>query len=90
LRKQEGKATWPTLKKAFNLIIEEIDESNPNDYAYVFSGYAPLSVRVIQTALKANAWKSKEDALRLLPGPFIEEFQSFGGMSNIFLFCSNF
>jgi len=51
-----------------------VDESNPNDIAFVYSGYAPLSVRVIQTALK-NQWKQKEDVLRLLPGPSAEETQ---------------
>ena len=41
---------------------------------YVYSGYAPLSVRFCQYLTKPN-WKSYSDAYGLLPGQFLEETQ---------------
>lgn len=41
--------------------------------------YAPLSVRIIQAAFKAGGWKSKDDVMKLIPGPTVEEYQSSGG-----------
>jgi hypothetical protein len=43
-----------------------------------------LSVRLIQLALRGG-WKAKEDLLRLLPGPTIEEFQVNQGDFNLYL-----
>jgi hypothetical protein len=37
-KKQEGKNVYALLRKNLHLIVEEIDENNPNDVAYVFSG----------------------------------------------------
>lgn len=57
-----------------HLIVEDLNENKPTDIAYVYSGYAPLSIRIIQTAFKPG-WKAKEETLRLLPGPVVEESQ---------------
>ncbi len=54
--------------------MDNINEENPNDIAYVFSGYAPLSVRLCQYLTRPN-WKMYADVFGLLPGPFIEEIQ---------------
>jgi len=35
-------------RKQFRLWVEEANEQDPNDIAYVYSGYAPLSVRLVQ------------------------------------------
>ena len=46
LTRQDGnKGNFAALKRAFRLILDDIDDKNPTDIAYVFSGYAPLSVR---------------------------------------------
>jgi hypothetical protein len=42
LKKQEGKSSFNVLRKNLQLIVEDIDEKNPNDIAYVYSGYDPL------------------------------------------------
>lgn len=34
------------------LIVDDVDEFHPNDISYVYSGYAPLSVRLVQCALQ--------------------------------------
>ena len=40
------------LRKALRLIVDEVNEQNPDDIAYVYSGYAPLSVRLVQCILQ--------------------------------------
>ena len=39
---------WKKLKTKFSLISEEVNIANPNDIAYVYGGYAPLSIRFIE------------------------------------------
>jgi hypothetical protein len=90
LRKQEGKQIFPLLRKNLRLIVEDLDETTPNDIAYVYSGYAPLSVRLVQHAVRggsaaggapaggpaASGWRAHEELLRGLPGPTFEETQT--------------
>ncbi|KAM7526874.1 hypothetical protein LguiA_016776 [Lonicera macranthoides] len=52
LRKQESKSNWLTIKRALQLVVEDTDTANPNDISYVFSGYAPLSIRLVQHAIR--------------------------------------
>ncbi|KAK7859301.1 vacuolar protein-sorting-associated protein 33 like protein [Quercus suber] len=68
LRKQESKSNWLTIKRALQLVVEDTDTANPNDIAYVFSGYAPLSIRLVQHAVR----RPIEEILKLLPGPHSE------------------
>ena len=65
LKKQGGSSNWKYLRKALRLVpfltagcvliasqtVEDINEKEPSDIAYVYSGYAPLSVRLIQVTL---------------------------------------
>uniref|UniRef100_A0A7N2MDN7 Uncharacterized protein n=1 Tax=Quercus lobata TaxID=97700 RepID=A0A7N2MDN7_QUELO len=44
---------------------------DPNDIAYVFSGYAPLSIHLVQHA-ERSGWRPVEEILKLLPGPHSE------------------
>ncbi|CAN6704763.1 unnamed protein product [Malus baccata var. baccata] len=71
LKKQETKSNWLTVKRALQLVVEDTDTANPNDISYVFSGYAPLSIRLIQHAV-GSGWRPIEEILRLLPGPHSE------------------
>jgi len=75
LKRQEGRNNFGALRKSLHLIVEDIDENNPTDVAFVYSGYAPLSVRLIQCALKPGGWRSREDVMKLIPGPTVEETQ---------------
>ncbi|KAG2729801.1 hypothetical protein I3843_01G261200 [Carya illinoinensis] len=54
LKKQETKSNWLTIKRALQLVVDDTDTANPNDIAYVFSGYAPLSIRLIQHAVRSG------------------------------------
>jgi len=75
IKKQEGKNFYTNLRKGLNLVMEDIDENNPNDISYVYSGYAPISVRLVQNAIKPG-WRAIRDFLAMLPGPTVEETQA--------------
>jgi hypothetical protein len=47
-----SKTNYTYLRKALRLIVDEVNEHEPNDIAYVYSGYAPLSVRLVQCILQ--------------------------------------
>jgi len=40
------------MRQYLKLIIEEINEAKPDDIAYVYSGYAPVSCRLVENALR--------------------------------------
>ena len=46
------KTNYNYLRKVLRLVVDEIDEQNPNDIAYVYSGYAPLTVRLVQSIIQ--------------------------------------
>ncbi|GAB4836415.1 Vacuolar protein-sorting-associated protein 33 [Ancistrocladus abbreviatus] len=77
-KKQESRSNWLTIKRALRLVVEDTDTANPTDIAYVFSGYAPLSIRLIQQAIRSG-WRPAEEILKLLPGPHSETKR--GGVS---------
>ncbi|KAE8669870.1 Vacuolar protein-sorting-associated protein 33-like protein [Hibiscus syriacus] len=70
-KKQESKSNWLTVKRALQLVVEDTDTANPDDIAYVFSGYAPLSIRLVHNAVRSG-WRPMEEILKLLPGPHTE------------------
>ncbi|KAL5069479.1 hypothetical protein RYX36_020366 [Vicia faba] len=78
-KKQESRSNWLTIKRTLELVVEDTDTANPNDIAYVFSGYAPLSIRLVQHAIRTG-WRPVEEILKLLPGPHLETRR--GGFSN--------
>ncbi|KAI9894662.1 MAG: hypothetical protein M1814_002018 [Vezdaea aestivalis] len=46
------RTNYPNVRKSLRLIVDDVNESNPEDIAYVYSGYAPLSIRVIQCVIQ--------------------------------------
>eukprot|EP00299_Pterocystis_sp_00344_P011353 c5279_g1_i1.p1 GENE.c5279_g1_i1~~c5279_g1_i1.p1 ORF type:complete len:451 (+),score=116.67 c5279_g1_i1:619-1971(+) len=75
LRQHDGKSSFSNVRKNLRLIVDDVNEETPNDIAYVFSGYAPLSVRLVQHAVKPGGWKAIDESLRSLPGPTVEYTQ---------------
>ena len=65
---------WDTIRKAMRLIKEDVDVMNPDDIAYVTSGYAPLSCRLVEAAMRPGGWSS--EAVKLVPGPIAEVQQT--------------
>mmetsp|Transcript_14721 Transcript_14721/g.37457 ORF Transcript_14721/g.37457 Transcript_14721/m.37457 type:complete len:683 (-) Transcript_14721:54-2102(-) len=64
-------SNFATVAKNLNLIDTSIDVSEPGDIHYVYSGYAPISVRLVEMAFKPG-WRAIENSLSLLPGPTFE------------------
>ncbi|RYN33660.1 hypothetical protein AA0113_g5998 [Alternaria arborescens] len=56
---------YTPLRKSLKLWDDDVNEASPNDISYTFSGYAPLSVRIIQSIIQkhtlANAIKPPSD-----------------------------
>ena len=52
LKLQQGsRAALPVLRKALRLFVEQVDEVDPSDVAYVYACYAPLSIRLVEHAV---------------------------------------
>ena len=52
LKLQQGsRAAYPVLRKAFRLFVEQVNEVDPSDVAYVHACYAPLSIRLVEHAI---------------------------------------
>ncbi|KAL2694086.1 hypothetical protein Neosp_000656 [[Neocosmospora] mangrovei] len=47
-----NKTNYSYLRKQLRLIVDEVQEDDPNDISYVYSGYAPLSIRLVQCILQ--------------------------------------
>jgi hypothetical protein len=43
---------YTPLRKSLKLWDDEVNEAEPNDISYTFSGYAPLSVRLVQSIIQ--------------------------------------
>jgi hypothetical protein len=61
LRLYSRGGNWSYLVKNFNLMVTDIDERSQSDIAYVHSGYAPLSVRIIE---HMNEWDKVASCFR--------------------------
>lgn len=46
---------FPNLRKGLRLVVDDVDDAAPNDISYVYSGYAPLSIRLVQCITQKNA-----------------------------------
>ena len=73
LRRHDARSPFPALRKALRLVIEDLDDENPDDCAYAFSGYAPISCRLVEWGLSPKGWQglppAVEEAIKGLPGP---------------------
>lgn len=70
-----GGAAWAALRKAFALMADgDVDITTPKDLHYLTSGYAPLSLRLVQAAI-TGAWDASSEGLKLVPGPTVAATQ---------------
>lgn len=72
-----GKSSFSNARKPMKLIVDDVDEHDPSDISYAYSGYAPLSVRIIQSVFDSNH-QTKSD-LNGWKGPVEEVLKGFGG-----------
>ena len=74
--KREGrKVAFPAVKDAFKLLMQEGQGSEAQDIHFTYAGYAPLSIRLIQCALK-EGWNSMQNHMSQLPGRQFELLQT--------------
>jgi hypothetical protein len=66
-------SSWTALRKGLGLLTDDARVDNPSDIHFVTSGYAPLSIRLVQAAV-TTGWSREPaaEALRHLPGPTIQ------------------
>lgn len=58
----QGRNTYPSVRKALKLIVDEDpDRAEPEDMSHVYSGYAPLSCRLVQHLAKPGGVRSIEE-----------------------------
>jgi len=75
LLKAASPRSYATVRKSLGLVVDDVHEQAPNDIAYTYSGYAPLSVRLAQFLSRSSGWHGLDEVLRQLPGPTVEEVQ---------------
>ena len=69
LKSPEGSNYYMDIDRKLKLIFEDVNLNEPNDISYSYSGYAPISIRLIERAV-TKGWKSIEDLLYKLPGEY--------------------
>ena len=75
IRAQTGSRSYNILRKTLNLTVEDFQEVAPKDISYVHSFYAPLSIRIVEHALKPLGWSGLNDILSCIPDPSFEDYQ---------------
>merc|ERR1711862_628466 len=68
-------SSFRALRTLLILVNADVSTTDPTDFAYVSSGYAPLTIRLLQAA--SQGWAGKQDALRELPGRLIDVLQEY-------------
>lgn len=61
-----GKPPFATVSKALKLMVDNWDPKDPADPAYVFSGYAPISIRLVEAALRCAHCNAQASATQTL------------------------
>mmetsp|Transcript_32390 Transcript_32390/g.84778 ORF Transcript_32390/g.84778 Transcript_32390/m.84778 type:complete len:593 (-) Transcript_32390:873-2651(-) len=69
---QESRSSYNSIRKSLRLIVDDDPEQEPEDISHVYSGYAPLTVRIIEALAKPGGLRSIEEVLKLLPGPHFD------------------
>lgn len=47
-----AETNYSAVRRQLQLVMDDVSEQDPSDIAYVYSGYAPLSVRLVQCILQ--------------------------------------
>lgn len=71
LRKLDSKvkSQWDSLKSNLNLLNINVNTTTPDDAAYVFNAFCPITIRLIEAVTK-KGWSIIKDELKKLPGAF--------------------
>ena len=68
---KDGKSKlYQTLLEKLNLINFNVDINNPTDTSFVFGGFSPISIRLVETALKKGFATIHKDILKNICNDF--------------------
>ena len=70
LKKEDRKYTYYNTNKGLNLINDNVNVLEPNDPSYSYGGYCPITVKLIEKAIKVG-WNDIKYVLNDLPGEFL-------------------
>jgi len=62
-------SSWSLLSERLDLTKERVDTEHPRDIAYVTSGYAPLSARLVELVGRVGGWSQLGETFATIPGP---------------------
>jgi hypothetical protein len=60
LRSAESKSNFSSLAKKWRLMVDDVDEVNPNDSSFAFSGQASITMRLIEQEIKGIGDTNKD------------------------------
>lgn len=69
LKKQESKSSYSYIRETLNLIKVDVNINDPDDASYVFGGFCPITIRLIEAMVKTG-WNPIKDLIRKLPGEY--------------------
>ena len=67
IKTQDNDLFFSNVCNDLNLIYPDIDVDNPNDSSYVFGGYCPIIIRLIEKAF-STGWGMIKDIIKKIPG----------------------
>ena len=70
LRRGGSSKFYQNIFKKLDLLNDKVDVYHPNDTSYVFSGISPISIRLIERALKPGWGAINKDILKNFPCEF--------------------
>lgn len=65
LSKKESRIPYDYIIRKLHLIEENVDLKNPNDPAYSYGGYCPITIRLIEKAIK-EGWNRLKTELNII------------------------
>ena len=77
IKKKDGNEYYKNINKKLELIKHNVNVYEPNDPSYVFSGYCPISIKLIESIFK-KGWIGIKESLNKIPGEsFYPDDESF-------------
>ena len=67
IKKKDSNEYYKTISKKLELINQNVNVYEPNDPSYVFSGYCPISIKLIESIFK-KGWIGIKESLNKIPG----------------------
>ena len=67
LKTQDNNFFFTAISTDLNLFYSDIDVINPNDSSYVYGGYCPIIIRLIEKAL-SQGWGPIKETIKKIPG----------------------